>query len=422
LEKKSIAVIGAGPKAAALAAKAKALRDCKGADINVLVFERTELAAHWTGGVGGYTDGEGTNVTPPEKDVGFPYNSPYGIDVDSFLMRNFSWAAHLISLGAYADWIDHGSPRPRHAAWGRYVQWVLRRADAQILFKTVLSIQRIEDKPGKILVLARDRTKETPYEVDGIVFTGPGPSRKLGDNTGSSDDIDDARNYWLKIPEYAALGPGKIAVVGGGETAANVAISLLEINRELKIEIINRHGTMFSRGESFFENQLFSSNRGWAERNLQNRSEIIARADRGLVSARALARLGDTSKRVAFRAARVKSFRKDLDKNEIQVLFDGESEPIQYDRVINATGFDSLAVLNLMDKNLYPKAGETLTDDEQKGLSIDSKLRLRTEEPHVNIHVPMISATSQGPGIVGLSSLGMVSDMVLSAYVDPPNA
>lgn len=114
----SLAVIGAGPKAAALAAKAWVLRERRLGSVDVLVFERKELAAHWNG-LTGFTDGQGTNVTPPEKDVGFPYKSPFGINVDNDMMMQFSWAAYQISLGSYADWIDRGCPRPRHEVWGR---------------------------------------------------------------------------------------------------------------------------------------------------------------------------------------------------------------------------------------------------------------------------------------------------------------
>ena len=52
-----IAVIGGGAKAAALAAKAFALRRARIADIHVTVFEQSEIGAHWSG-KRGYTDGE----------------------------------------------------------------------------------------------------------------------------------------------------------------------------------------------------------------------------------------------------------------------------------------------------------------------------------------------------------------------------
>ena len=408
LEKKRVAVIGAGPKAAALAAKAAALRKCKVADIEILVFERRETSAHWMG-VEGYTDGEGTNVTPPEKDVGFPYGSKFGLRVDSVMIRNYSWAAYMIVNSAYADWVDRGSPRPRHAAWGRYISWVLGRAFANIQYKTVKSIERAPGNPERLLIKAEDLTSESTYEVDGVVFTGPGPIRKLLRETEGCEDIDDAQTYWLKETRdsYAKITSGKVAVIGAGETAANVAISVLHTNSSLTIEIINRHGTLFSRGNSYFENQLFSSNTGWPERSLENRSDIMKRLDRGFVSAKSLARLSDSSERVAFRTAEVESVKKV--KNEIHVFFKGQPEAVPYVRVINATGFNPRAVLQLLSDDLRPAS----TTDEE----IDDYLRLPAGEPRANIHVPMLAGISQGPGIPGLSSLGLLADLILRAYV-----
>lgn len=420
LEDKSLAVIGAGPKAAALAAKAKVLRDHHLGNVDVLVFEQIELAANWKGRAG-FTDGQGTNVTPPEKDVGFPYKSPFGIAVDNDMMLKFSWSAYLISLGSYADWIDRGSPRPRHEAWGGYVDWVLGQTSAQVHYKTISYIERAQASPGKLVVVAKDRTGESQHVVDGVVFTGPGPIRKLvGEAEGSAGDIDDAKSYWRKIDDYAEIPSGKVAVIGGGETAASVAISVLDRNPRLTVEIINRHGTLFTRGESFFENQIFSSNVGWAERRWKNRSDIIKRSDRGIVSAKALARLSESAGRVHFRGARVESFEKTT--NDVRIRFDGEREDVSYDRVINATGFDNWAALELLSNDLHPQGKRELSSDEQEELPIDSCLRLPTDDPRVNIHVPMISGVSQGPGLPGLSSLGLLADMILGAYVPTPSS
>ncbi len=70
----TLAVVGAGPKAVAVAAKAAVLREM-GADApDVIAVERTAIAANWTAS-GGWTDGEHRLGTGPEKDVGFPYRS-----------------------------------------------------------------------------------------------------------------------------------------------------------------------------------------------------------------------------------------------------------------------------------------------------------------------------------------------------------
>jgi hypothetical protein len=68
---KTIAVVGAGPKAAAIATKAWALRSAGIKDVDVIVFDPEGPGAAWDGRHG-YTDGQQLLCTPPERDLGFP--------------------------------------------------------------------------------------------------------------------------------------------------------------------------------------------------------------------------------------------------------------------------------------------------------------------------------------------------------------
>ena len=70
----TLAVIGAGAKAVAVAAKAAELHDMGVDVLKVVAVERTGVAANWQA-EGGWTDGQHRLGTSPEKDVGFPYRS-----------------------------------------------------------------------------------------------------------------------------------------------------------------------------------------------------------------------------------------------------------------------------------------------------------------------------------------------------------
>src|SRR3546814_4375817 len=72
---KTLAVIGGGPKAAAIVARAATLRELLGAAKvpDVLVFEKRAIGSAWSGD-GGYSSGHLTLCSPAEKDVGFPYS------------------------------------------------------------------------------------------------------------------------------------------------------------------------------------------------------------------------------------------------------------------------------------------------------------------------------------------------------------
>jgi len=108
----TLAVLGAGPKAIAVAAKAAELRDMGVDTPEIVVVERTGIAANWTA-AGGWTDGEHRLGTSPEKDVGFPYRSTLvprrNAELDERMTRH-SWQAYLIDTAQFAEWVDRGRP------------------------------------------------------------------------------------------------------------------------------------------------------------------------------------------------------------------------------------------------------------------------------------------------------------------------
>lgn len=104
----TLAVIGAGAKAVAVAAKAAVLREC-GVDVpDVVAIERQQVGANWQA-CGGWTDGQHRLGTSPEKDVGFPYRSAIlpgrNAEIDARMMR-LSWQSYLVATGQFAEWVD----------------------------------------------------------------------------------------------------------------------------------------------------------------------------------------------------------------------------------------------------------------------------------------------------------------------------
>ncbi len=103
----TLAVLGAGPKGIAIAAKARALA-AAGLDApRVVLVDRGPVAGNWTGRQG-YTSGLLPLGTPAEKDVGFPYPASWGAASAAVTaaMAGYSWPQHLIRHGGYADWVD----------------------------------------------------------------------------------------------------------------------------------------------------------------------------------------------------------------------------------------------------------------------------------------------------------------------------
>src|SRR2546427_6818932 len=130
----TLAVVGAGPKGIATAAKARALSAVGLDSPRVVLIDRSAVAGNWSGQQG-YTSGLLPLGTPPEKDVGFPYADSWGSASPAVTaaMADYSWQRHLIAHGVYADWVDRGRLRPTHRQWSYYLREVARRAAAEIV-------------------------------------------------------------------------------------------------------------------------------------------------------------------------------------------------------------------------------------------------------------------------------------------------
>jgi mycobactin lysine-N-oxygenase len=158
-------------------------------------------------------------------------------------------------------------------------------------------------------------------------------------------------------------------VIGGGETAASILNELFR-HRVSTITVISPQVTLFTRGESFFENTLFSDPTGWNALTLAERRDALNRTDRGVFSAR---------------VQDLPLFTQDV----LDLLELGLGGPLTGDALQESIGHD-LAVAEV-----YPK-----------------------------LFLPGLSGLTQGPGFPNLSSLGLLSDRVLGADLteDSPSA
>src|SRR5690348_11231553 len=109
-------VLGAGPKAMAVAAKAHVLRQLGLPAPQIIVVEAHAVGGNWLPS-GGWTNGQHRLGTSPEKDVGFPYHSVWARnrnrEIDEAMLA-FSWTSFLVERGTYAEWVDRGRPSPQH--------------------------------------------------------------------------------------------------------------------------------------------------------------------------------------------------------------------------------------------------------------------------------------------------------------------
>ncbi|MGE2834980.1 NADPH-dependent L-lysine N(6)-monooxygenase MbtG [Mycobacterium sp. SMC-4] len=415
----TLAVIGAGAKAVAVAAKAAVLREMGVETPEVVVIERAEVAANWDA-MGGWTDGQHRLGTNPEKDIGFPYRSALvrrrNAELDERMTR-YSWQSYLIGTGQFAEWVDRGRPAPTHRRWGQYLRWVAEQVGMAVVSGEV---QQISVASGQSAPVAGDRwalhTHEAAVQADGVMITGPGQAERS--ILPGHPRVLSIAQFWHRAAEHERIAAERVAVIGGGETAASMLNELFR-HRVSTITVISPSVTLFTRGESFFENTLFSDPTGWTGLTLSERRDAMARTDRGVFSARvqdallADDRIRHLRGRVAHAVARDGRIRLTLNSDR-----GGERlETVHgFDLVIDGSGADALWFLPLFAQDARdllelglgrPLTGEALEE------SIGYDLAVSGVTPKV--FLPGLSGLNQGPGFPNLSCLGLLSDRVLGA-------
>jgi mycobactin lysine-N-oxygenase len=255
----TLAVIGAGPKGIAIAAKARALTAAGLAAPRVVLLDRGAVAGNWTGRQG-YTSGRLPLGTPPEKDVGFPYPDSWGAASPEVTaaMAAYSWQRHLIGKGMYADWVDRGRLRPTHRQWSAYLREVAGLAQAEIVTGEVTGLDADGDR------WRLDIQAGQPIWADGVVFTGPGAPISVPGQPRQHPRVLDGRSYWLAQREPPAQVAQSVCVIGSGETAASVVVSLLtRAHKHSTVDVLTSRGVLYSRGESYDENRFYSDPGDW---------------------------------------------------------------------------------------------------------------------------------------------------------------
>jgi mycobactin lysine-N-oxygenase len=431
-----VVVLGAGPKAAAIASKAQVLAELGYGPLRIVVVEQREAGASWTGRHG-FTTGYELLGTRPEKDVGFPYQSgrhwgPRGQEIDR-LMLQFSWQSHLVETRAFRHWVDAGAPYPEHHEVARYVAWVLARATRCTELR-LARVTAIGLRPEGWLLSCETAAGERHLLVaeQGLVVTGPGVPRPLAcarevAHRVVSPAATAAESRAIEVPPN-----GRVCVVGSGESAVSLALSLVrELGDGLRLTFV-APSLPLTRSESFLENSVYSDAQvvGWRRLSEADRQEFIRRTDRGVMSPDAVARLA-RHRNLSFVLGRVREVRPG-DGGRARVVVDQAedggpaAEPLRqdFDLVANCMGACTLtALLGLLGETaetVEQRLGFALSDEVSVKRALDPTLALAGLTPR--LHLPALAGLAHGPGFANLSCLSSLSDHVLSAYLADPVA
>jgi mycobactin lysine-N-oxygenase len=325
----TVAVVGSGPKGIAVAAKARALA-AAGLDApRVVLVDRGEVAGSWSGRQG-YTNGFLPLGTPPEKDVGFPYADSWGraSAAVTAAMAEYGWQRHLIGRGAYADWVDRGRLRPTHRQWSAYLREVAEKAEAEVVTGEVVGLE-VDDERWRLA-----------FE-SGETISGAGTPIVVPGQPERHPRVLDGRSYWLHEHALAKQVAQNVCVIGSGETAASVVISLLrKWHKRSTVDVLTSRGVLYSRGESYDENRFYSDPSDWPRMAESHRREFLDRTDRGVFSLQAEATLNRSRgfRTLAGRAAALEAGDRQV---VVTIEYGGERERVVYDLVVVAIGFDA---------------------------------------------------------------------------------
>jgi mycobactin lysine-N-oxygenase len=405
-----IAVIGAGPKAAAIAARASIERELPGGlSFEVTIFEREEVCAHWRG-TGGYTDGEQPLCTPSERDVGFPYQEQGR--ASQLLHAQFSWGAFQIASNyGYSSWIDRGGLPASHSSFADYIKWVINASEALVVEGEVTALRQVRRK----WEVAVGPVAHRPL-FDGVVITGPGPPRHVK-RTGKPT-VFDGMDFWLRTDEVRRLLKRKdaienLVVVGGGGTAAAI-LSWIRRNRldfeERATIVVCDQATLLSRGDSVFENQLFSDADRWGGLTRKTQDSFFDRINRGVVWSKVMTDINDY-RSLQFIDGRASCVGGTPRRATVGVDRDDAFTEIVAEAVIDASGFDAWWFARLLPTDVIP-----LARADRKAWEDSVGQHLQLDMPAFPpLHVPALSKRL-GPGLGSLMSLGAMAERVLNRY------
>src|SRR2546425_6885497 len=378
----TLLVLGAGPKAVAIAAKRHMLAKLGYPVPRLHIIDRQGVASHWSG-QGGFTDGNQLLGTRPEKDVGFPYLSACWGDkalnrAVAKEMLHLSWQSYLIDELRYADWIDRGRTRPTHGEWSKYIQWVAGKVELGLYVAEVMQIGTTADQKYWQLT-CQPSAGGTSFTLtgDGLVMTGPGTALTIPGQPEEHRPVMDGASFSLPIEEFVQLrlqvkNPVNIGVIGTGETAAAIVVALVDALRSSAfIEVISPYGVMYSRDEGFEENRMFSDPDGklaslygdhqhaasWLQLSERDRREFVRRTDRGVFSLKAVEELSN-AENVRSVLGTVRRIHPNDTTVRVESEYDGKMKHDEYEYLVVARGFDALWFRHLLDQVTHARVAE----------------------------------------------------------------
>lgn len=423
---KKLCIIGAGPKAAAIIARASVLAELGHQVPEITVIEEAAIGAAWSGTFG-FSNGYLTLCSPAEKDVGFPYfettRATDGASIAGKLFARFSWQAYLVDVGRYSNWVDRGRDHPTHQTWSKYLSWVF---DVAGTIPTSGKVMEVSQSGGRWEVTFTASGDVRTDVFDGVVLTGVGTPHRIDESSAIPDArVFDPKTFWPSTDAFRMLPQEtRIVVVGGGGSAGAIIAWLASAHAESDISIISlcSRGALLPRGDGFSERKWFTDPEGWEELPLNDRRFLLSHTEEGVISLRNKTTI-DKCHFVDYFAGRANSVGWDpVGSGELLVSAtstSGEHVNMPADYLINAMGFDPWSQLDVIKSPSSKSLIENSKTREAAQLSMLRSLDFDSSVGMERLHVPSLAALQWGPGMATLGCLGRVAQSILGAYGCP---
>lgn len=332
---KRIAVLGAGPKAAAMLHWRWAWQRAATAGPwgtlpsppDIEVFESgPDAAAHWDGTPPLYSDGTPELCTPAKYDVTRgaaqslpPRLGPGGVRLPKGFRAAFD---HQMSRGEWTKLRGLLRPPtrpdeyPSHKQLADYIRTLIGQATANDPGATVhygTEVDGLDPQDDGRWKLCVRGEGDVSRVFDAVVITGPGPSGIRLAHDPSRTPVE-AEDYWAKAkPRIDACrpvahvpgDPVRVVIAGAGGAAAAIALDLcreyygtsdpdavdvdeFDNGAALSVVFVAPQASLFTRGESRWENEVLTDDGAWQLLSGPTRADVAEHLLTGVVFRRVL--------------------------------------------------------------------------------------------------------------------------------------
>ncbi|GAB2642705.1 SidA/IucD/PvdA family monooxygenase [Gordonia jinhuaensis] len=181
---------------------------------------------------------------------------------DLATMRNprsaYSFFNYLHCNGRMADFINHQTFFPSRQEFGDYLAWAAQRVDADVRYgHRVTGVELVDpDNPEQALVHCETATGSTTIGARNVIFA-PGLNPRLPEGITASSRIFHNHQILQWLPRVPSAPRGAFAVLGAGQSAAEVAGFLHSEYPTAEVHLIHQKFGMTPADDSPFANRVF---------------------------------------------------------------------------------------------------------------------------------------------------------------------